>query len=215
LVRRLGAIELSSTPVSVPPERAAEALAATVRADGLGMFPLSDAARRLLDRLAFLRSRLGEPWPDVAAADPAVWLRPELDALAGGTPAGRVDLYPALQRLLPWPEAAHMEELAPERLAVPSGSRPRVDYDEGRPVVRVKLQECFGLAESPTCAGVPVQFRLLSPAGRDLAITDDLASFWSGPYAQVRAEMRGRYPKHPWPEDPWSAPATARTKRRM
>lgn len=215
LVRRLGAIELSATPVSVPPERAAEALAATVRADGLGMFPLSDAARRLLDRLAFLRSRLGEPWPDVAAADPAVWLRPELDALAGGTPAGRVDLYPALTRLLPWPEAARMEELAPERLAVPSGSRPRVDYDEGRPVVRVKLQECFGLAESPTCAGVPVQFRLLSPAGRDLAITDDLASFWSGPYAQVRAEMRGRYPKHPWPEDPWSAPATARTKRRM
>lgn len=214
LVRRLGAIELSSTPVAVPSEEAAEALAATIRAEGLGMFSLSDAAQHLRDRLVFLHIQVGEPWPDVAAADPAVWLRPELEAVAEGAPVKRVDLYPALQRLLPWPEATRMEELAPDRLAVPSGSRPRIDYSEGRPVVRVKLQECFGLADSPTCAGVPVQFRLLSPAGRDLAITDDLASFWSGPYAQVRAEMRGRYPKHPWPEDPWTAPATARTRRR-
>nr|WP_227659105.1 MULTISPECIES: ATP-dependent helicase C-terminal domain-containing protein [unclassified Corynebacterium] len=215
LVRRLGAIELSATPVAVPAERAVEALAATVRAEGLGMFRLSDAASHLLDRLAFLRTRVGEPWPDPAAADPEVWLRPELEAIAAGTPVTRVDLSPAVRRLLPWPEAARLDELAPERLAVPSGSRPRVDYSEGRPVVRVKLQECFGLAESPVCAGVPVQFRLLSPAGRDLAITDDLASFWAGPYAQVRAEMRGRYPKHPWPEDPWSTPATARTKKGM
>ena len=102
-----------------------------------------------------------------------------------------------------------------------SGSRARVDYPaaddpEGRPVVSVKLQECFGWAASPTVADgrVPVLFHLLSPAGRPLAVTDDLASFWSGPYAQVRAEMRGRYPKHPWPEDPWTAPATARTARR-
>ncbi|KQB84591.1 ATP-dependent RNA helicase [Corynebacterium oculi] len=211
LVRRVGAIVLSSTPVTVPTEQAVTALAATVRAEGLTMFQLSDAAAHLRDRLAFLRARLGDPWPDVSATDPEAWLRPELEALAGGK---TVDLYPALQRLLPWPETARMGKLAPERLEVPSGSRPRVDYSEGRPVVRVKLQECFGLAQSPTCAGVPVQFRLLSPAGRDLAITDDLASFWSGPYAQVRAEMRGRYPKHPWPEDPWSAQATARVKRR-
>lgn len=81
-------------------------------------------------------------------------------------------------------------------------------------MVSVKLQECFGLAASPELAGMPVLFHLLSPAGRPLAVTDDLASFWSGPYTQVRAEMRGRYPRHPWPEDPWTAPATARTKRR-
>jgi ATP-dependent helicase HrpB len=97
----------------------------------------------------------------------------------------------------------------------------RIDYpdvnDGGRPVVAVKLQECFGWAATPRLADgkVPVLFHLLSPARRPLAVTDDLASFWSGPYAHVRAEMRGRYPKHPWPEDPWSAPATARTKARM
>ncbi|KQB87130.1 ATP-dependent RNA helicase [Corynebacterium lowii] len=215
LLRRAGAIELSATPVQVPADQATTALAATVRAEGLGIFTFSEAARHLYERLVFLRERIGEPWPDIAAADPEVWLLPELRQLATGTPVNKIDLSPALQRLLPWPEAARMEELAPERLPVPSGSKPRVDYSEGRPVVRVKLQECFGLAASPTCAGVPVQFRLLSPAGRDLAITEDLTSFWAGPYAQVRAEMRGRYPKHPWPEDPWSAPATAKTKKRM
>lgn len=108
-----------------------------------------------------------------------------------------------------------MGELAPTHLTVPSGNRHRIDYAEARPVVRVKLQECFGLDTSPELCGVPVQFHLLSPAGRPLAVTDDLASFWSGPYAQVRAEMRGRYPRHPWPEDPWTAPATARVKKRM
>src|SRR5690606_12076587 len=125
-----------------------------------------------------------------------------------------------LRRLLPWPEAARLDELAPERLEVPSGSRVRIEYppvgDESRPVVAVKLQECFGWASTPRLVDgrVPVLFHLLSPAGRQLAVTDDLASFWSGPYAQVRAEMRGRYPKHPWPEDPWSHEPTARTTRR-
>jgi ATP-dependent helicase HrpB len=120
----------------------------------------------------------------------------------------------------------------PERLEVPSGSRVRIEYPEAadagmaddraassgpQPVVAVKLQECFGWAETPRLVDgrVPVLFHLLSPAGRPLAVTGDLASFWSGPYAQVRAEMRGRYPKHPWPEDPWTAVATARTTRRM
>ena len=104
---------------------------------------------------------------------------------------------------------------------MPSGSRIRIAYPPhddptARPVVAVKLQECFGWAETPRLAGgrVPVLFHLLSPAGRPLAVTDDLASFWSGPYAQVRAEMRGRYPKHPWPEDPWAAAPTRHTKNR-
>lgn len=213
-IRRAGAIELSVTPVQVPPEQAAEALADGIRRHGLDMFRPSEKAVALKQRLDFLHARLGAPWPDVAAADPMAWLGPELNAMARGRPANKVDLYPALQRLLPWPEASHLDELAPARLPVPSGSTHRVDYSSGRPVVSVKLQECFGLAESPELAGVPVQFQLLSPAGRPLAVTADLASFWSGPYAQVRAEMRGRYPKHPWPEDPWSAPATARTKHR-
>ena len=214
-VRSLGAIELSSTPVQVPPEEAAAALAATVAREGPDMFHFSAAAQGLRDRLAYLHQQLGEPWPDVDAADPETWLGPELAEVARGASISRVDMYPALQRLLPWPEATRLEELAPERLLVPSGSRHRVDYATGRPVVSVKLQECFGLDASPELAGKPVLFHLLSPAGRPLAVTDDLASFWSGPYAQVRAEMRGRYPKHPWPEDPWTAPATARTKKRM
>ncbi|AGF71227.1 ATP-dependent helicase HrpB [Corynebacterium halotolerans] len=214
-IRRAGAIELSSTPVQVPPHQAAEALAEGIRREGLGLFRFSEKATALRNRLAFLHERLGEPWPDVDSADPLEFLGPELGAVAHGTPVEKIDLYPALQRLLPWPEATRLDELAPERLAVPSGNRPRVDYSEGRPVVSVKLQECFGLAESPKLSGVPVLFHLLSPAGRPLAVTDDLASFWSGPYGQVRAEMRGRYPKHPWPEDPWSAPATARTRKRM
>ena len=109
----------------------------------------------------------------------------------------------------------------PERLPVPSGATARIDYpapDEpaGRPVVAVKLQELFGLAETPRLVRgrVPVLFHLLSPARRPLAVTDDLRSFWGGPYREVRKEMRGRYPKHPWPEDPWTAQATARTTRR-
>lgn len=214
-IKRAGPIELSSTPVKVPPDNAAAALADGIRTQGLTLFTFSDKAQALRERMSFLHEQLGDPWPDVESADPEYWLGPELDALAHGASPKSVDMYQALQRLLPWPEANSMDELAPARLAVPSGSHPRIDYSTGRPVVRVKLQECFGLAESPECAGIRVQFHLLSPAGRPLAVTDDLKSFWSGPYAGVRADMRGRYPKHPWPEDPWSAQATARTKNRI
>ena len=129
-------------------------------------------------------------------------------------------LLAPLRRLLPWPEATRLDDLAPERFEVPSGSRIRVSYPEDPadpPVVAVKLQECFGLDETPRLADgrAPVLFHLLSPAGRPLAITDDLASFWAGPYAGVRADMRGRYPKHPWPEDPTTHVATAKTKNRL
>ncbi|MFC9772684.1 MULTISPECIES: ATP-dependent helicase HrpB [unclassified Pseudarthrobacter] len=224
-VRRLGAIVLSETPVLPTPEAGRTAVSAALRRDGLGLLEWSTAARDLRGRLALLHRELGAPWPDVS--DVALlerldeWLGPELQALAEGAAVGRVDLAGPLRNLLPWPDAARFDELAPEWLEVPSGSRIRVAYpvpgeETTRPVVAVKLQECFGLAESPRLAGgrVPVLFHLLSPARRPLAVTDDLTSFWSGPYAQVRAEMRGRYPRHPWPEDPWAAPATARTNRR-
>lgn len=214
-IRRAGAIELSSTPVKVAPEQAIAALADGIRTHGLSLFTFSDKAQSLRERLNFLHTQLGKPWPDVESSDPEYWLGPELDAMAHGASPKGIDMYQALQRLMPWPEANSLEDLAPARLSVPSGSHPRIDYSTGRPVVRVKLQECFGLSESPECAGVRVQFHLLSPAGRPLAVTDDLKSFWSGPYAGVRADMRGRYPKHPWPEDPWTAQATARTKNRM
>ncbi len=203
-------------------ERWVEAVRAALAEHGPGLLTWSGAADGLRRRLALLHHRLGDPWPDVSddalRARLDAWLAPELDALAAGA---SVDLSSALRRLLPWPEAGRLDELAPERLTVASGSRVRIDYPPaddpaGRPVVAVKLQECFGWAETPAVAGgrAPVLFHLLSPAGRPLAVTDDLASFWSGPYRQVRSEMRGRYPRHPWPEDPWSAAATARTARR-
>ncbi|WP_156761814.1 ATP-dependent helicase HrpB [Microbacterium karelineae] len=221
--RRLGAIVLSSTPVAPRPEDTGPAFAAHIRARGLDALSWSDAASALRGRLALIRRELGDPWPDVSddalLAGLAAWLGPDLAALRPDAPLARLDLANALRRLLPWPDAARLEALAPERLEVPSGSRVRIGYpvDAGaRPVVSVKLQEVFGLTETPRLVDgrVPVQFRLLSPARRPLAVTDDLASFWDGPYREVRKEMRGRYPKHPWPEDPWTAPATARTKRR-
>ncbi|MGY3379976.1 ATP-dependent helicase HrpB [Arthrobacter sp. TE12231] len=223
--RRLGAIVLASTPVRASAAEGRAAVARALASEGLATIGWSTAAEALRRRLALLHRELGGPWPDVS--EPALlarldeWLAPELEALAGGASTGGIDLAGPLSRLLPWPEAARLGELVPESLAVPSGSRIRIDYPDeddttGRPVVAVKLQECFGWAETPRLADgrVPVLFHLLSPARRPLAVTDDLASFWSGPYAQVRAEMCGRYPKHPWPEDPWTAPATARTKPR-
>ncbi|MBA4084520.1 MAG: ATP-dependent helicase HrpB [Kytococcus sp.] len=224
-VDAIGAIELSSTPVRADPATGARAVARALTTQGLGLLTWSPSADVLRRRLSSLHHHLGDPWPDVS--DDALtsrieeWLGPELHRIAGGTPIGRIDLTDPLRRLLPWPEAARLDDLAPERLAVPSGSTAAVTWpphDEAAaaPVLAVKLQECFGLAETPRLVDgrVPVLFHLLSPARRPLAVTDDLASFWSGPYAQVRAEMRGRYPRHPWPEDPWTAPATARTKSR-
>ncbi|WP_285313865.1 ATP-dependent helicase HrpB [Pseudarthrobacter sp. fls2-241-R2A-168] len=225
-VRRLGAIVLSSTPVRPSRAEGSAAVARALKKEGLGALEWSTAAEALRRRLAFLHHGLDGSWPDVS--DQALllrleeWLGPELEALAGGAAARSVDLAGPLRRLLPWPEAAQLDDLVPEWLEVPSGSRIRIGYPEaadntGRPVVAVKLQECFGWAETPRLLGgrVPVLFHLLSPARRPLAVTDDLTSFWSGPYAQVRAEMRGRYPKHPWPEDPWAATATARVKPRQ
>lgn len=214
-VKAVGAIELSSTPTKPTPAEASEAIATALAKGGIDLFHFSDKAASLRDRLKFIHENRGEPWPDIETADPHLWLSPEIEALSNGARLNNIDMYPALQRLLPWPEATNFDEFAPSHLSVPSGNQHRLDYSSGRPVIRVKLQECFGLEESPQLCGIPVQFHLLSPAGRPLAVTDDLRSFWSGPYSQVRAEMRGRYPKHPWPEDPWTAPATARTKNRM
>ncbi len=225
--KRLGDLVLSRTPQKARADD--DTRAAVLRAlerDGLAALAWSEAAISFRRRLALLRRELGSPWPDVSdralASAARDWLEPEITALAAGTPASRVDLLPALRRLLPWPEAARLDELVPERIGVPSGSTVRLAYPAlddaaGQPVASVKLQEMFGLVDTPRVVQgrVPVLFHLLSPAGRPLAVTADLASFWAGPYAQVRAEMRGRYPKHPWPEDPHTHVATARTKRRL
>ncbi|GHF66515.1 ATP-dependent helicase [Streptomyces mashuensis] len=222
-VTRLGAVELSAAPLAAPPaERVRGALLEGLAAEGVGLLRWSPQAEVLRQRLAFLHRVLGEPWPDVSdaallAAAPE-WLGLELDRARGRADLERVDAGQALERLLPWAggQAARLDELAPERLEVPSGSRVRVDYSGEQPVLAVKLQELFGLARTPRVADgrVPVLVHLLSPAGRPAAVTADLESFWRDGYRAVRAELRGRYPRHPWPEDPTTATATRRTNAR-
>ncbi|AQS70109.1 ATP-dependent RNA helicase [Streptomyces pactum] len=222
-VERLGAVELTVRPLAgADSGLVRNALLDGLRQEGLVLLRWSPDATVLRKRLAFLRRRLGEPWPDVS--DDALharvdeWLEPELGRARRRADLARIDAGQALTRLLPWAsgEAARLDELAPERIVVPSGSRIRIDYDDpDRPVLAVKLQEMFGLQRSPEVAGVPLLVHLLSPAGRPAAVTADLASFWKDGYKGVRAELRGRYPKHPWPEDPATAEPTRHTKARL
>ncbi|WP_324783648.1 ATP-dependent helicase HrpB [Streptomyces sp. H51] len=222
-VERLGAVELAVRPLRDPgPALVREALLDGVRREGFGLLRWTPEAAVRRQRLAFLRLHLGEPWPDVG--DDALharvdeWLEPELSRARRRADLARIDAGGALSRLLPWAsgQAARLDELAPERITVPSGSRIRIDYgDPERPVLAVKLQEMFGLHESPAVAGVPLLVHLLSPAGRPAAVTADLASFWKDGYRAVRAELRGRYPKHPWPEDPATAEPTRHAGARL
>ncbi|MFI0348840.1 ATP-dependent helicase HrpB [Actinomadura sp. 9N407] len=216
-VERLGAIELAAEPLARPdPARVRAALADGLRAEGLAMLTWTPAAVALRERLAFCHRALGEPWP---AMDDAALLEHVEQWLAGARRRGdlrRVDVAGALRGLLPWECAARLDEMAPERIEVPTGSRIRVDYSAEQPVLAVKLQELFGWDAAPRLAGgrVPLVVHLLSPAGRPAAVTADLASFWREGYKSVRAELRGRYPRHPWPEDPAEAVPTRRIKPR-
>jgi ATP-dependent helicase HrpB len=222
-VERLGAVELSARVLrDADPDLVRGALLDGLRREGFGLLRWPAEAGVLRQRLAFLRLRLGEPWPDVSDeglhARVEEWLEPELGRARRRADLARIDAGEALTRLLPWAsgQAGRLDELAPERLTVPSGSRVRIDYSRPeQPVLAVKLQEMFGLQESPRVAGVPLLVHLLSPAGRPAAVTADLASFWRDGYKGVRAELRGRYPKHPWPEDPASAEPTRHTNARL
>ncbi|WP_406263865.1 ATP-dependent helicase HrpB [Actinacidiphila glaucinigra] len=221
---RLGAITLTTRPLAHPdPAQLRTALLDGLRREGPGLLRWTRDADTLRLRLAFLHREIGAPWPDVS--DEALisradeWLAPELATARRRADLARADAATALGRLLPWAtgEAARLDELAPERLEIPSGSRIRVSYDDDRPVLAAKLQELFGWTATPRIAGgrVPLLVHLLSPAGRPAAVTADLASFWRDGYRAVRAELRGRYPKHPWPEDPTTAVATRHTSARL
>lgn len=220
-VRRLGAIELSSRPAgALPADEALAMVRAFADKNGLGAFGWGQRATALRARLAALRAAIGEPWPDVsdegllAASD--TWLSPHAQRLASGAPLSGVDMAEALRALLPWPEASRLDELAPERITAPGGAQRAIDWSTGSPVLTLRVQQAFGWTDTPVLADgrLPLVLHLTSPAGRPVAVTSDLASFWAGPYAQVRAQMRGRYPKHPWPEDPLSARPTDRAKPR-
>ena len=221
-VRRLGAIVLQERPVAVTADDTLPALLDLVRRQGLEVLPWTRDLRQLQARAALLRQQLaGQGWDDwsdsALMADIEDWLPAWLTGVTNRNDLGRIDLAAALKARIGWSRLKDLDRLAPERLEVPSGSRIRLDYcaDE-LPVLAVKLQEMFGLAETPHLVDgrVPVLIHLLSPAGRALAVTSDLKSFWDTVYPEVQKEMKGRYPRHPWPDDPWRAEATGRTKRR-
>ncbi len=262
-IEAIGAIELRATPTKPNPAQATEALAEHLATHGLNALTFNSNATALRNRLAFLHHHIGDPWPAMddqhLAASVTEWLGPELNDVALGASLNSIDLTEPLRRLLPWPEAANLDELAPARMPLPSGNTAAIHYPDAteygiedtgsnggeprgkkdeasgdgasaegdsaeptnaeppQPVVAAKLQETFGWTETPRLADgrAPVLFHLLSPAGRPLAVTSDLHSFFTGPYADVRAEMRGRYPKHPWPEDPLTAQPTHLTNRKL
>ena len=220
---RLGAIVLRESELRDPePAAVVRALLDGVRRDGLSVLPWTDAARRLRERVAFLRRLDRARWPDLSderlAATLDAWLAPHLHGgVRRGADLERLDLAAILLDLVGWERRAALDELAPTHLVVPSGSRLPIDYaDPDSPALAVRLQELFGLAETPRLArgAVPLTLHLLSPAHRPVQVTRDLAGFWRGSYFDVRKDLRGRYPKHPWPDDPLAAPATRRTKPR-
>ncbi|HYQ92324.1 MAG TPA: ATP-dependent helicase C-terminal domain-containing protein, partial [Candidatus Competibacteraceae bacterium] len=191
-----------------------------VRQLGLDCLPWDRDSRDWQARVLSLRHWFPEEgWPDVTdttlAATLEDWLEPYLGGITRREQLQRLDLKQILRNRLDWSLAARLDEAAPTHLQVPSGSRLRLRYTPGEaPVLAVKLQELFGLAETPRIANgrVPVTLHLLSPAQRPIQVTQDLRNFWENTYAEVKKELKGRYPKHPWPDDPWSEPPTRRTK---
>jgi ATP-dependent helicase HrpB len=220
--RRLGALALAERPIAIKPtEETAKLLARGVVQLGLDRLPWSKALAQWRDRVSFLRRHEGEDWPDLSddalAASAEDWLAP---ILAGKTALEQIDadaFSSALHGVLPWNMRRRLDLEAPTHFEAPSGSSASIDYaNEDGPKLSIRVQELFGLDRHPSIAAgrVPLVIELLSPAQRPVQITRDLPAFWRGSYAAVRTEMRGRYPKHPWPDDPLTAPATRRAKPR-
>lgn len=221
-VSRLGALELVEAPLADPdPTEVASALCSGIRDAGLQVLPWSKETRQLKERLAFLHGVDPELWPDgsdaALAADLETWLAPFLTGLRSFDDLRRVDLDAALTARVGWEARRRLDAEAPTHVEVPSGSKIAVDYrDPAAPVLAVRLQEVFGLVDTPRVAGgrVPLTMHLLSPASRPVQVTTDLASFWRDAYFEVRKDLRGRYPKHAWPEDPLRAEAIRGVPRR-
>ncbi len=220
--RKLGAIVLAEQVKPVAPDaESARLLADGIAALGIGKLPWSKAQVQLRDRVMFLRSAEGGEWPDLSDAALAraadEWLAPFLSDKTALSQIGADDLAAALDALIPWDLRKRLDAEAPAHFTAPTGLAVPIDYEaEQGPTVSIRVQELFGLATHPTIAGgrVPLVIELLSPAHRPVQVTRDLPGFWRGSYADVKTEMRGRYPKHPWPDDPAQAPATRRVKLR-
>ena len=220
--RRLGALVLADGPLADPdPETVAQAMLAGIRRHGLAVLPWNEAIDDWRARVAFLRRLQGSNagWPDLSNAALSEtledWLLPHLDGCTRVAHLKRLNLLAILEGGLEWAQRRALDVLAPSHLTVPSGSRHPLDYSGEIPTLAVRLQEMFGLTATPTVAegAVPVLLHLLSPARRPVQVTRDLAGFWAVGYRQVKADLKGRYPKHPWPDDPLTAPPTNRAKR--
>jgi ATP-dependent helicase HrpB len=217
---RLGAIILKDGPVETPdPEQMAAAMVDGVREHGLDLLKWTKNARRLQERIVFLHHHLGDDWPDVR--DEALmdtlddWLTPHVYGMRRAGDLQQLHVTQLLNDRLTWDQRNQLDDLAPTHLTVPSGSRRPLDYsDPDAPVLAVRLQEMFGQTQTPRVAGgqVPITIHLLSPAQRPVQITQDLQNFWDHTYHEVAKDMRGRYPKHYWPEDPYDATPTNRVR---
>jgi ATP-dependent helicase HrpB len=213
-VERLGAIVLTERPLRDPdPADVAVAVAEGLRLEGLGLLNWTPAALQLRARLSAARAGLGDPWP--AVDDETLLAAIDVSRARSRADLSRLDVVAALRALVPWQVAGELDDVVPERVEVPTGSRIRIDYtDPTVPTLSVRVQEVFGWAQAPLIAGRPLRLQLLSPAQRVVATTGDLAGFWVTGYPAVRSELRGRYPRHPWPEDPAVASATKRARPR-
>lgn len=221
---RLGELVLLSQPLeNADPQALRQAMREGIRRVGLDALPWTHEAREWQARVLSLRHWLPEDgWPDVSDAQlentMEDWLEPWLNGITRRDHLTRLDLASILGSRLDWAQRTRLDDGAPTHLTVPSGSRLRLQYTPGEaPVLAVKLQEMFGLADSPRVAWghIPVTLHLLSPAQRPIQVTQDLRGFWDRTYAEVKKELKGRYPKHPWPDDPWNAEPTARRKPKI
>jgi ATP-dependent helicase HrpB len=220
--RVLGALTLAQAPMAVVPgDDAARLLADGIVALGLDKLPWSKALRQWRDRVMFLRAAEGDEWPDLSEAGlvtaQADWLLPLVSDATALADINASDLSDAVMALLPWNLRHRLDQEAPTHFEAPTGSLVPIGYDaEEGPKIAIRVQELFGLARHPAIAQgrVPLVVELLSPAHRPVQVTRDLPGFWAGSYAAVRADMRGRYPRHPWPDDPATAPPTRRAKPR-
>jgi ATP-dependent helicase HrpB len=218
---RLGSVLLSSRPVPASDDEAAPLVCEAIRS-GSAAVPWSNEARQFQGRVSLMsRTFPGERWPDLSEerllSAPEEWLLPWLKGVRTREQLAGVDVLPALRARLSREELPRLDERAPAAIIVPSGRRVPLDYASGEvPVLAVKLQEMFGLADTPEVAGgrVRVLVHLLSPAGRPVQVTRDLKGFWDTGYRQVKKDLKGRYPRHPWPDDPWNAVPTRKTKPR-
>ncbi len=213
VTRRIDGLVLATTSAAAPPGTEATAqLLDEVRTTRLAALRGTDVARSLQQRVAFLRRTIGDEWPDLS--DDALlatlddWLAPLLVGASRRKDLRTVELPKVLRRMLGHERATEIDRLAPTTWTTPSGRRAPIDYSpDAGPSVRLRVQDVFGVTTHPTVAAgrVPVVLQLLSPADRPVQVTADLPGFWAGSYAAVRKEMAGRYPKHPWPEDPAQA----------